>query len=66
MKASIPRETIGQAMSDGRPQLRPAMIESCGPGTVTTSPASIDASMQAAWSGSTLRIFVRSLGEFPA
>ena len=28
----MPPETNGQATGEGRPQLSPAMIESCGPG----------------------------------
>ena len=38
------------------PQFSPAIIESCGPGSSTISPASIDASAQAARVGSTPRM----------
>ena len=56
-------DTVGQATSEGLPQLRPDMMESCGPGTDTMLPASIDSSGQSALAGSTLRSFGR--GEAP-
>ena len=51
--ASIPRLTAGQATGETRPQLSPAITESCGPGTSAGSPASIEASAHAALTGST-------------
>ena len=49
----MPRLTTGQAPGETRPQFRPAITESCGPGTSTGSPASMEASAQAAVVGST-------------
>ena len=49
----MPRLTTGQAPGETRPQFRPAITESCGPGTSTGSPASTEASAQAAVTGST-------------
>jgi hypothetical protein len=55
---SMPRETSGQASIEGVPQFRPAMIESCGPGTVTSDMDRSDRVTQSADIGSTPRIVV--------
>src|SRR5207244_5713420 len=53
---STPVDTAGQAMIDTMPQFRPAMIESCGPGTAIGWPAAADCSPHAAERGSTTTI----------
>ena len=48
------RETIGHAIGDGVPQLSPAIIDRCGPGTCASVPATQDSRTHAASDGSTL------------
>ena len=56
---SAPADTAGQAMIETMPQFKPAMIESCGPGTSTGRPAAAERSPHAADSGSTTTIVAR-------
>ena len=53
----MPLDTVGQATSEGLPQFRPDMMESCGPGTDTMRPAATDSNRQSALVGSTLMSF---------
>ena len=50
---STPLAIIGHASGEGTPQLRPTMIDRCGPGVSVISPLIVDICTQLASSGST-------------
>src|SRR5947207_3715294 len=56
VNTSTPDATVGHAISETVPQFRPAMIESCGPGTNAGAPASAERRPHAADNGSTATI----------